>query len=149
MPSEAAFFQPFREKGGLEGQTPTFEVERGPKGFQAAQVSTESQSFFRSLYNAPQVSAERSRVCASCAGNYSGLKDEKNVPRQPACNATEDDVRELFSEYGTVRSIRLATDVFTGKCREFGFVEMEGDDAKASVTGLNGRNGGQTFARRR
>lgn len=55
-------------------------------------------------------------------------------------NATEDDVRELFSEYGTVRSIRLATDVFTGKCREFGFVEMEGDEAKASVTGLNGRS---------
>jgi len=36
-------------------------------------------------------------------------------------DATEDNVRELFSEYGTVRSIRLATDVFAGKCKGFGF----------------------------
>ena len=55
-------------------------------------------------------------------------------------DATEDNVRELFSEYGTVRSIRLATDVFTGKCRGFGFVEMEGHEAKAAVAGLNGRS---------
>jgi len=53
--------------------------------------------------------------------------------------ATEETVRELFSEFGTVRSIRLATDVFTGKCKGFGFVEMEGHEAKAAVAGLNGR----------
>lgn len=55
-------------------------------------------------------------------------------------DATEDSVRELFAEYGTVRSIRLATDVFTGKCRGFGFVEMEGHEAKAAIAGLDGKS---------
>ena len=50
----------------------------------------------------------------------------------------EDDVRELFSQHGTVRSIRLASDVFTGKCRGFGFVEMEGHEARAAIAALNG-----------
>ncbi|MGI9301356.1 MAG: RNA recognition motif domain-containing protein [Gammaproteobacteria bacterium] len=62
-------------------------------------------------------------------------------------DATEDSVRELFSEYGTVRSIRLATDVFTGKCRGFGFVEMEGHEAKAAIAGLNGKNMGEKSLR--
>lgn len=53
--------------------------------------------------------------------------------------ATEDTVRELFSEFGTVRSIRLVTDVFTGKCRGFGFIEMEGHEARAAIAGLDGK----------
>jgi RNA recognition motif-containing protein len=53
-------------------------------------------------------------------------------------NTTEDDIRELFSQHGTVRSIRLASDVFTGKCRGFGFVEMEGHEARAAIAALNG-----------
>ena len=59
-----------------------------------------------------------------------------NLPTE----TTEDNVRELFSQYGTVRSIRLATDVFSGKCRGFGFVEMEGHEAKAAIAGLNGKS---------
>jgi len=54
----------------------------------------------------------------------------------------EDAVRELFSEYGTVRSIRIASDVFTGKCRGFGFVEMEGHEARAAMAGLDGKTFG-------
>ncbi len=50
----------------------------------------------------------------------------------------EDDIRELFSQHGTVRSIRLAADVFTGKCRGFGFVEMEGHEARAAIAALDG-----------
>jgi len=53
--------------------------------------------------------------------------------------ATEDNVRELFSEFGTVRSINLITDVFSGKCRGFGFIEMEGHEARAAIAGLNGK----------
>lgn len=55
-------------------------------------------------------------------------------------DATEDSVRELFSEFGTVRSIRLVTDIFTGKCRGFGFVEMEGHEARAAIAGLDGKS---------
>jgi RNA recognition motif-containing protein len=54
-------------------------------------------------------------------------------------DATEDSVQALFSEYGTVRSIRLAADVFSGKCKGFGFVEMEGHEARAAIAGLDGR----------
>lgn len=50
----------------------------------------------------------------------------------------EDDIRALFSQHGTVRSIRLASDVFSGKCRGFGFVEMEGHEARAAIAALNG-----------
>jgi RNA recognition motif-containing protein len=54
--------------------------------------------------------------------------------------ASEQSVRELFSEYGTVRSIQIATDIFTRKCRGFGFVEMEGHEARAAVTALDGKS---------
>lgn len=52
---------------------------------------------------------------------------------------TEEDVSTLFSEYGRVRSLRLARDVFSGQCRGFGFVEMEGHEARAAIAALNGR----------
>ena len=54
-------------------------------------------------------------------------------------DATEESVTELFSEFGTVRSIHLIKDVFSGKCRGFGFVEMEGHEARAAIAGLDGK----------
>jgi RNA recognition motif-containing protein len=53
---------------------------------------------------------------------------------------TDEDLRKLFSTYGTVRSFRLATDVFSGQCKGFGFVEMEGHEARAAIAGLNGKD---------
>ena len=53
--------------------------------------------------------------------------------------STEDTVTEMFNEYGKVRSIKLASDVFTGKCKGFGFVEMEGHEARAAIAALNGK----------
>ena len=55
-------------------------------------------------------------------------------------DASEENVRGLFSEFGTVRSVHLMTDVFTGKCRGFGFVEMEGHEARAAIEGLKGKS---------
>lgn len=52
----------------------------------------------------------------------------------------EEDLKSLFSEYGTVRSIKLITDVFSGQCKGFGFIEMEGHEARAAIAGLNGRD---------
>ncbi len=46
---------------------------------------------------------------------------------------------ELFSQYGKVRSLKLATDIFTNQCKGFGFIEMEGHEARAAITGLNGK----------
>lgn len=58
-----------------------------------------------------------------------------NLPAE----ASEQSVRELFSEFGTVRSIQLAADIFTRKCRGFGFVEMEGHEARAAIAALDGK----------
>ncbi len=53
-------------------------------------------------------------------------------------DATLEEVTELFSNHGRVRSIDVAKDIFSGKCRGFGFVEMEGHEARAAISALNG-----------
>lgn len=53
-------------------------------------------------------------------------------------DAKEDEVRALFAQHGKVFSIELARDVFKGTCRGFGFVEMEGHEARAAMAALNG-----------
>ena len=59
--------------------------------------------------------------------------------------ATEDSVRTLFEQYGTVDRVSIVTDRDTGQARGFGFVEMsdnaEGDRAIAALNGaeLDGR----------
>jgi RNA recognition motif-containing protein len=55
-------------------------------------------------------------------------------------NTTDIELQNLFSEYGTVRSFRLVTDVFSGQCKGFGFIEMEGHEARAAIAGLNGKD---------
>jgi RNA recognition motif-containing protein len=62
-------------------------------------------------------------------------------------DASEEAVGRLFSEYGTVRSVQLATDVFSRQCRGFGFVEMEGHEARAAIAGLDGKSYGGKFLR--
>ncbi|MCI0666422.1 MAG: RNA-binding protein [Methylococcaceae bacterium] len=52
---------------------------------------------------------------------------------------TEREFTDLFSEHGRVRSIELAHDLFSGRCRGFGFIEMEGHEARAAIRALNGR----------
>ena len=60
-------------------------------------------------------------------------------------NASENAVRSLFEEYGTVDSVRIVTDRDTGQQKGFAFVEMsvdaEGVRAIESLSGreLNGR----------
>lgn len=53
---------------------------------------------------------------------------------------TEESVQALFSQYGTVRSLKLVKDLFSGRCKGFGFVEMEGHEARAAIAGLNGKS---------
>lgn len=46
---------------------------------------------------------------------------------------------ELFEEYGTVSSVKVITDKFSGKSKGFGFVEMADDaEAKKAIEELNG-----------
>jgi RNA recognition motif-containing protein len=50
-------------------------------------------------------------------------------------SATDEDIRDLFSAYGTVESVNLITDRETGQLRGFGFVEMAsgGNEAIAAL----------------
>jgi RNA recognition motif-containing protein len=55
-------------------------------------------------------------------------------------NATEDAVRSIFQEYGTVDRVSLITDRDTGQARGFGFVEMSNNaEADRAIAELNGR----------
>ncbi len=57
-----------------------------------------------------------------------------NLPFQ----SSEDDVRELFSQHGTVHSVKLISDRETGRPRGFGFVEMGPSEASQAIDALNG-----------
>ena len=52
--------------------------------------------------------------------------------------ATEEILKPLFEAYGTVVSLKIIVDQYTGKSKGFGFVEMESDeDAEKAIQGLN------------
>ena len=56
-------------------------------------------------------------------------------------NATEDDIREVFTTFGRVDSVAILKDKFSGEPRGFGFVEMPSkEEAEAAIAGLNGRD---------
>ena len=51
----------------------------------------------------------------------------------------EADLRESFEAYGTVDSVKIVTDKFTGRSKGFGFVEMPNDEeAQKAIDELNG-----------
>jgi RNA recognition motif-containing protein len=52
---------------------------------------------------------------------------------------TEDDIKGIFAEYGTVKRVQVPTDRETGRLRGFAFVEM-GTDAEetAAIEALDG-----------
>ncbi len=53
---------------------------------------------------------------------------------------TEDDLRQAFESYGTVSSVNIIKDKFSGKSRGFGFVEMaSNDEANEAMSNLNGQ----------
>jgi RNA recognition motif-containing protein len=55
-------------------------------------------------------------------------------------DTTEDDLRELFAQAGTVQSVALPTDRETNRPRGFGFVEMSSAaEAQQAISMLNGQ----------
>jgi cold-inducible RNA-binding protein len=52
--------------------------------------------------------------------------------------ATEEQVRDLFAQYGQVDAVAMITDRETGKFRGFCFVEMGDSAADAAIRALNG-----------
>ena len=55
--------------------------------------------------------------------------------------STEDELRDLFAEFGDVVSAKLIVDKFTGQSKGFGFVEMSNNsEAQKAMDELNGRD---------
>ena len=52
--------------------------------------------------------------------------------------ATDETVRGLFAQHGTVEKVSLITDRDTGRPRGFAFVEMSNADASRAMQALNG-----------
>ncbi|HEB96371.1 MAG TPA: RNA-binding protein [Sedimenticola thiotaurini] len=58
----------------------------------------------------------------------------RGLPR----STTEEGLLALFAEYGVVRSMKLAKDLFSGDCKGFAIIDMEGHEARAAMAALNG-----------
>jgi len=55
-------------------------------------------------------------------------------------DTTEDALKELFSQAGTVTSVSIIVDKFSGKPKGFGFVEMSSEEeAKKAIEMFNGK----------
>lgn len=53
----------------------------------------------------------------------------------------EEQLQGLFSRHGSVVSVRIITDKFTGRSKGFGFVEMSSDEEAAkAIQALNGND---------
>ena len=54
-------------------------------------------------------------------------------------DATQDDINEVFTEYGSVKSVKVPTDRETGRVRGFAFVEMSSEsEEQAAIEALDG-----------
>ncbi len=60
---------------------------------------------------------------------------------------TDDELNQLFAQYGRVESARVIMDRDSGRSKGFGFVEMTDDnEAQAAIDALNGKeNGGRVI----
>ncbi len=55
-------------------------------------------------------------------------------------STTEEELKDLFSDYGVVQSCNLVLDKITGESKGFAFVEMpRPGDAKAAMKSLNNK----------
>jgi len=53
-------------------------------------------------------------------------------------DVSEEDLKNLFSEYGTVESVKIITDVFSQQSKGFGFVEMpDNSEAEKAIAALH------------
>lgn len=54
-------------------------------------------------------------------------------------DATQEDLNQVFGEYGSVKSVKVPTDRETGRVRGFAFVEMSAEsEEQAAIDALDG-----------
>ena len=55
-------------------------------------------------------------------------------------DVTESDLKESFENFGTIESVKIITDNYTGASKGFGFIEMSSNsEGDAAIKGLNGQ----------
>lgn len=55
-------------------------------------------------------------------------------------STNEDQIGDLFAEYGDVVSVKIITDRYTNQSKGFGFIEMDDDSAaEAAISALDGK----------
>lgn len=63
-------------------------------------------------------------------------------------STTEEELKELFQEFGTVQSSNLVMDRESGESKGFGFIEMpKPGEAKAAIKNLNNKTVGSNQIR--
>jgi len=67
----------------------------------------------------------------------------RGLPR----SMTENDVLQLFAQHGRVFDLRLARDIFSGECKGFAELKMEGHAARNAIAALNGTTQGGEMIR--
>lgn len=58
----------------------------------------------------------------------------RGLPR----SMNEDTLEQLFGQHGRVFQLKLAKDLFSGDCKGFAELHMEGHEARAAIAALNG-----------
>ncbi len=53
-------------------------------------------------------------------------------------NATEEDLKGLFSKFGTIQNVEVIKDRYTGQSKGFGFVEMSTSEEAQKALEVNG-----------
>ena len=55
-------------------------------------------------------------------------------------NVTEEDLKQAFEDFGEVESVKIIKDMYSGRSKGFGFVEMPGNsEAQSAIDGLHGK----------
>ncbi|HET8940738.1 MAG TPA: RNA-binding protein [Rudaea sp.] len=60
--------------------------------------------------------------------------DVRGLPR----SMTESSLEQLFNTHGRVFDLRMAKDLFSGECKGFAELKMEGHEARSAIAALDG-----------
>ncbi len=67
----------------------------------------------------------------------------RGLPRQ----MDEKSLNDLFAAHGRVHGLKMSKDLFSGECKGFAELEMEGHEARAAIAALNGSTQGGDMIR--
>lgn len=60
---------------------------------------------------------------------------------------TQMTLEHLFTAHGRVFDVRLSKDLFSGECKGFAQLKMEGHQARAAIAALDGTSQGDSYLR--